>query len=157
MASQQLQSFHIFNMTTGAPITGAVIGPGGLEFEYYKNELGADLAKPVIFEQGGGAYAFEPAFITDHCINYVITVPAGTSPTRIYGFIRPEDYVSETIDTNVGTLLDHAEGKWTIFDSGPDANRMVVYDRAGSVLKKFDLFDASGNPTAINPYSREPV
>ena len=50
-------------------------------------------------------------------------------------------------------------GRWKIVtDSGdPDYQRMVFYDDVGGVLRKFDLFDANGNPTTVNPYERRPV
>lgn len=57
---------------------------------------------------------------------------------------------------DVERLLDHAEGRWKIFVTGPDANKMVIYDRLGAVLKKFDLEDSNGDPTSISPFDRIP-
>jgi hypothetical protein len=53
---------------------------------------------------------------------------------------------------------DEAFGKWEIFTSGPDANRLVLYRADGvTVLKKFDLTNALGAPSTINPFKRTPV
>lgn len=55
-------------------------------------------------------------------------------------------------------LKDIGIGKWQVFTSGGDANRLVLYRQDGStVLKKFDLKDAVGDPTYINPFARNPV
>ena len=55
-------------------------------------------------------------------------------------------------------LIKLQTGKWQIHVTGPDANRMVIYEEDGvTPLAKFDLFTANGQPTAVNPYIRVPV
>ena len=49
-------------------------------------------------------------------------------------------------------------GKWQIFTSGLDINRLVTYRADGvTILKKFNLFDSAGVPTSINPFRRDPI
>jgi hypothetical protein len=53
---------------------------------------------------------------------------------------------------------EHLTGKWEIFTSGPDENRLVLYRPDGStVLQKYNLHDKDGAPTSITPYRRTPV
>lgn len=60
--------------------------------------------------------------------------------------------------TRVVDLHDETLGKWQIFTTGPDANRLVLYRQDGvTVLKKFDLADSGGTSTVINPFRRTPV
>jgi len=41
-----------------------------------------------------------------------------------------------------------AEGRWAMFTSGPDANRLVLYDNDGvTPIQKWDLKDDTGTPT----------
>jgi hypothetical protein len=71
----------------------------------------------------------------------------------------------DTIDANTSTLaadvneiLEYHTGKWEIKVAGPDANRLILYKSDGvTVLKKFDLKNANGDPTFINPFQRIPV
>ena len=64
---------------------------------------------------------------------------------------------SAASEASVATLLDFAEGKFKIFTSGPDANRLVCYKINGDVLMKFDLQKADGTATYFNPFIRIPV
>jgi hypothetical protein len=65
---------------------------------------------------------------------------------------------STTLEPKIDELLQIQKGKWQIFTSGPDANRLVIFQADGvTVLKKFELFDANGVPTSINPFRRVPV
>ena len=60
--------------------------------------------------------------------------------------------------TRVVDLHDETLGKWQIFTTGPDANRLVLYRQDGTtVLKKFDLADSGGTATVVNPFRRTPV
>jgi hypothetical protein len=60
--------------------------------------------------------------------------------------------------TQLTDLVDYAQGKWEIKVTGPDANRLVLYRADGvTVLKKFDLANANGDATFINPFKRTPV
>lgn len=50
------------------------------------------------------------------------------------------------------------EGRWKIFTSGGDANRLVLYDTDGvTPLQKWDLKDIAGAPTTTAIYERVPV
>lgn len=67
-----------------------------------------------------------------------------------------------TVFTATVTLVEMAAeatmGKWQIFSSGADANRLVMYKADGvTVLKKFDLKDAVGDATVQNPFARLPL
>lgn len=67
---------------------------------------------------------------------------------------------NEEVDTftRVVDLQDETLGRWEVVTTGPDANRLVLYRQDGvTVLKKFNLQDASGSPTVINPFRRIPV
>jgi hypothetical protein len=57
----------------------------------------------------------------------------------------------------VNLLKKYEEGRWRIHISGPDANRMVLYDTDKvTPLLKFDLKDSGGAATFINPFERTP-
>lgn len=63
-----------------------------------------------------------------------------------------------TLSTKMDDVVDYHQGKWEIKTTGPDANRLILYRADGvTVLKKFDLADAAGNPTYISPFKRTPV
>ena len=124
-------------------------------FDTYKDDLGSDLAQPTITEIGGGAYKFTPNIISTptRCIVYVVNGGVTANPRRLARFVRPEDYFPDMLlDIN-----DVQFGRWKIFNSGGDANRMVLYRPDGSILKKFDLKDVGGASTVNNPFERNPV
>lgn len=63
-----------------------------------------------------------------------------------------------TLTTNVELLLKHTQGRWKIHTEGPDINRFVVYDEDDETpLFKWDLKDATGAATILNPLERVPV
>ncbi len=62
-----------------------------------------------------------------------------------------------TLDVKVSLLQEVALGKWKVEVSGPDANRLILYDTSDVVIQKFDLFDSAGDPTSIAFFSREPI
>lgn len=156
MASPTTEVFFVYDLTTGSPLTGAV---GSMSFSTYKDETGSNLSQPSIREIGGGAYGFDPVFASpSHGVVYVVSTGASGNPSHVARYARPEDYYTDTIYTTVRDLQQFQEGRWKIFTTGPEANRMLVYDVDGTtVLKRFTLRDASGNPTATNPYERVPV
>lgn len=142
MASPRLLVFFLYNATTGAPQTGQL---GSLSFTTYKKDDGTSISAPSITEIGGGAYAFNPFPIADisHGIVYVINCGSGVTTQYVAGYLRPEDYIQE--------------GKWSIITSGIDANKLIIYQPDGvTPLMKFDLYDSTGVPTTVNPYSRLP-
>jgi hypothetical protein len=62
------------------------------------------------------------------------------------------------IQTTINTLKKYEQGRWKIFTSGPDANRLVIYDTDGTTpLIKFDLKNSAGGATSIEPFERVPV
>lgn len=151
MASPKIEVFFLYSESTGDPLTGQVP-----TFFTYKDDLGANIAQPTISEIGGGAYKFTPVFADpDRGIVYVIESGAGAFPLFVSRFMRPEDW--NTDDISVVTKI--TEGRWKIHTSGPDANRLVIYDDDGiTPIKKFNLFAADGvTPTTTNPFERVPV
>jgi hypothetical protein len=63
-----------------------------------------------------------------------------------------------SILTVVQLLQKYEEGRWKIHITGPDANRLVLYDTDDvTPLLKFDLKDSGGAATFINPFERTPV
>lgn len=157
MSSSTDETFFVYNISDGTPLTG---GSSGMSFDTYKDEDGVNVSQPAIFEIGGGAYGFTPVF-SGKGIAYVLNTGTGGNPVRLNRYMRPEDYYPDgipAIAANVQNIKDFTEGKWKIFAAGPDANRMVFYDSDGTtVLKKFDLQDADGNPTVFSPFARIPV
>lgn len=62
------------------------------------------------------------------------------------------------IDTKVEKLVQIGTGRWKVFNSGPDANRLVLYAADGvTVLQKFNLFDQNGNPATLSVFERMPI
>ena len=60
--------------------------------------------------------------------------------------------------TVVNTLKKYEEGRWKIHITGPDANRLVLYDTDDvTPLLKFDLKDSGGAATFFNPFERVPT
>jgi hypothetical protein len=150
MSSPKIEVFFVYN-DAGEPLPG--LTP---TFDVYKSDLGVDLSQPTITEIGtSGAYKFTPNVTSDVTkgIAYVVNCGATAWPRRLARYIRPEDFAVDYLPD----LYAEAFGKWRIFTSGPDANRLIIYAVDGSVLKKFDLFDSGGAATSINPYSKEPV
>ncbi|NDD85136.1 hypothetical protein EBZ38_12805 [bacterium] len=161
MASPKIEVIFLYNEITGSPITGA-----SFTFETYKDNTGANITPPSITEIGGGAYSFTPSFTTDKGIVYVLRADtSGATPKRVSRYMRPEDWNTDnsdiptsTVNDAVSELISIAKGKWEIKTTGPDANRLILYDIDGvTVIKKFNLKDSSGNPTATAVFSREPV
>lgn len=143
--SPQIEVFFLYD-AAGTPLTGQA----GMTFSCYKDDLGSNLANPVISEIGGGAYKFTPVLSAGRGIVYVLNTN-GAYPARLAKFIRPEDYAPDE-------LLVIAKGKWEIATTGPDADRLIIYAEDGTtVLKKFDLFDSAGIATSQNVFKRTPV
>jgi hypothetical protein len=172
MASPKIEVVFIYDQN-GDPLPGLTIGSGGVEFASYKDDLGVNLSMPTITEIGGGAYKFTPVFPSNRGIVYVLKTGPTGNPKYVAKFMRPEDFNldnadvptssvvaggSTTLEPKIDELLQIQKGKWEIATAGPDANRLIIYEADGTtVLKKFDLLDVNGLPTAINPFKRIPV
>lgn len=160
MASPKIEAFALFNLTTGAPLTGQV---ASMSFLTYKDTSGADVVAPTVVEVGGGWYYFEPELPAnpDLGLVYVLDTGTGANPTKISRYIRPEDYTTDAIPAVQAVaerVRDFAEGKKEIATTGPDANRFIVYAADGTTpLKKYDLTDENGDPTSTDPYVQTPV
>jgi hypothetical protein len=144
MSSPKNFCFTVYDATTGAPKSGVA---GSMTFAVYKDSGGNNLTPPTITALGGGGYAFVPTFPTNAGIYFEINT--GNVPIYITGYLRPEDFNVDSIPdilVDTGALRDDTEGSWIIQTTGPDANRMVIYDRNGNVLRKFDLKHADGTP-----------
>lgn len=68
------------------------------------------------------------------------------------------------VDAVQVTAFDDADiyrnvtGRWKIHSSGPDANRLVVYDDDGvTPLRKYDLKDIDGNAAFRSVFERTPT
>jgi hypothetical protein len=147
MASPKIVVFALFSASSGSPLPGQTPG-----FLTYKDEAGTDITMPTISEVGGGLYKFTPNFTTNHGAGFMIDAGASSSQRYLYGYLRPEDYYVD----NLQDLYDVEFGKWEVVTTGPDANKMVLYRPDDTVLKKFDLTDAAGNPTFSSPFKRTP-
>lgn len=149
MASPKIEVLVFYSASTGAPLTG--LTP---TFTSYTDTSGTPVAQPTISEVGGGAYKFTPTITSSQGLIYVIDAGATAAPRYVSRYIRYSDW---SLD-EVLTLLQYETGRWKIFTTGPDANRMVFYEDDGvTVLKKFDLFDSSGSPAVTAVLERDPV
>lgn len=148
MSSPKNFVFFLYDASTGAPLAGQTP-----TFSTYKDTTGANVSQPSITDLGGGAYSFVPVFPTDRGLAFVVN-GGSASPPYQGGFLRPEDY-----NVDILTLLQkYEEGRWKIFTTGADVNRLVIYDTDGTTpLIKFDLKDAAGSPTFVNPFERVKV
>lgn len=148
MASPKIEVLFFYD-NAGAPLTGLTV-----TFDTYKDDLGSNLAQPTITEIGGGAYKFTPVLNPARGIVYIVNGGATANPRRQSRFCRPEDYAVDLLQD----MSDMDFGKWEIKTTGPDANRMLTYRPDGvTILKRFNLFDAAGVPTSINPFRRDPI
>lgn len=164
MSSPKIITFFVFDGANN-PQLGATP-----TFETYKDNTGANLAQPTIFEMGGGAYYFTPIFPSNKGIAFLIDT--GHNPPKLNGYARPEDYNIDNITAGGGAsqasvdavqatvdlLLKIETNKWAIISTGPDSNRLVIYDNDGTTpLYKFDLKDSNNVATTINPFAKIPV
>lgn len=67
--------------------------------------------------------------------------------------------VSNSFGEAIGSILDDTDilrdvhqGDWKIV-----SNQMIFYDRSGSELMRFNLYDSSGNPSSDEVFEREKV
>lgn len=159
MASPQIEAIVFYDAITGLPLAG--LTP---TFHVYEKDDGTDLSgsAPSITAIGRGAYKFTPTFADPtHGILYVIDGGSTAAPRYAYRLMRPEDWngdVIPSIKTDTQRIKVHSEGRWKMFTSGGDANRIVLYDTDGStIVQKWNLLDSGGSPTTTSIYERVPV
>lgn len=105
MASPRTQVFALYDSGTGAIITNATIAnPAGVHFTTYKDSLGNAVATPDISNLGDGLYGFTPNFPVNPDLGVLFVIETKQSPAYYAGYIRPEDYATEELTTDVGTL-----------------------------------------------------
>jgi len=147
---------NVYDGTTDAPYAGVA---GSLSFVAYVDDTGTPVTPPAITKVANGIFIFTPVF-SGHGIYYIVST--GQAPLYLAGYVRPEDTASadsvSTILSTVQQMQKAEQGKWAIVTSGPDANRLVIFDTDGTTpLLKFNLFDAAGSPTVASIFSRVPV
>lgn len=134
--------------SSGVPVTGVVVASVTATIEKSDGTVVAlTLTGPDWTELTTGAFAGAG--------KYTLVLP--TSTTSLAGPLTyavavggADIYVglvkvvaSESVD-----LRRLMEGRWKIYDTGPDINRLVLYSSDGStVLQKWDLKNASGGAT----------
>jgi len=150
---------------TGAPVTGILFG--AVAATVWKNDgTTVDLILTALdwTEVTGGAFAGSGTYILtlpgsslDQVGRVMYGIKVGTNDPYIGAMKVIANEEAET-KVEVDTLLGIGLGKWTIAVTGADANRLILYAQDGvTVIKKFSLKDAAGDPTFINPFSREPI
>ena len=104
-------------------------------------------ATATIYEIGGGCYGDQITF-TDDWIGSIKWDTGGGTP--VYAV---EDYNYYENNPTIDELGHEISGKWEIV-----SNQMIFY-KADNVteVSRFNLFDASGNPSMVNVYKRERV
>jgi hypothetical protein len=148
----------------GAPITGIVFGSVSVSVR------SADAGALVTYAPTTGQWApvDTGAFAGTGVYNLVIpssvayaegsvTYAVGVSGARTYiGAVKGVTYIES--DTYV-RMRELQEGRWKIWTSGADANRLVLYAGDGvTAIQKWDLKDSSGTATAgVNVFERVPV
>jgi len=86
--------------------------------------------------------------LSDTALYNRIGAPAGASVSADIAAVK----------TDTSSLIVVSVGKWTIFKTGPDANRLILYELDGvTVHKKFDLKDDTGAPSTTTVYERDPL
>ncbi|CAB4127335.1 hypothetical protein UFOVP75_145 [uncultured Caudovirales phage] len=72
--------------------------------------------------------------------------------------IAQADARVQSLTDTVNTLFTLQNGRWKIFSSGPDINRMVIFANDNvTPIAKFDLKDVSGAATFTSVFERIPV
>lgn len=113
-----------------------------------------------------GANFFEMSAVNAQGMYHILL---GTGNTNVLGpmqiILNPTAAAFETSRVAVvvedlgflATIKKVVANKMKIFVTGPDANKMVVYeDDEATVFKKFSLKDSGGAPTSTNPFERDP-
>lgn len=112
----------------------------------------------------GASIAADVAAVKSDTTTLTTRIPGTVQPQTGDSYARLGAPVGASISADIANaqtflqrLKDWNEGKWVIVTSGPDVNKIVFYKPDGvTVLAKFSLFDANGNPTTVNPFTRTP-
>lgn len=128
---------------------------------------------PTVTEVGGGHYKFSVDWDTtpesSSALGHIsVVIDAGATITEnseryITARINSkDDFAIEiaaltvslaNITTKTDSLFEVATGKWEVA-----SNQLHIYESDGTTLvKTFNLFDASGSPTSTLPARREPI
>jgi hypothetical protein len=105
-----------------------------------------------------GEYKF--TFLATVDISFVVDGGAALPATDRYqrGVIGPDDDLLAAIKADTQRIKVLKEGRWKMFSTGPDANRVVQYDTDNSTpIQKWDLRDILGSPTITSITERIPV
>lgn len=165
-------NFVVFAKTAGgsptnaAPATVTAIGYGLYKFTYVAAE---DVAFVV---DGGAGVAAADRYVRgvlspadtrlDVAISTVASDVAGLATQAgldaVNGNVAILDARVQTQQDAINRLTSFTEGRWKIYTTGADANRIVYFSQDGTtVLAKFDLKDVSGNATYKSAFERVPV
>jgi hypothetical protein len=88
-------------------------------------------------------------------IDTKLGTPAGASVSADIAAVQTD---IDTANTDVTLVKKYLQGTWYIYTTGPDANRLVIFDDDGiTPLIKFDLKDSVGSATTTNPFRRVKV
>lgn len=123
------------------------------------------------FFQTGTYDLIVPSSYTDQVGPFVVAVVAGGANPAIgafkiianengdiYSAVSTVQTTTNAISSIVTLLQKVEQNHWKIVTTGPDANKLVIYDNDGvTPLLKFALFDGAGNSTFINPFERVPT
>lgn len=144
---------------TGDPTAGTGLTPTFLEYRDIESLTDLSGSAPTIVEVGNGHYKFSMDWDT---------VPESTGPSNSIAIVIDADagigsaqerYITARINrtdnfgSQVSSLFQIETGKWEVV-----SNQLKIYESDGlTLIKTFNLFDATGNPTSTIPARREPV
>jgi len=116
-----------------------------------------------------GVYTVQIAGANMNVVGMLVYV-IGVSGSAAKAFVGTGKIIAadwDSIDATMSSRADQvtatqlrrlAEGRWKIWTTGPDINRLVMYSADGSsVLQKWNLFDNLGIATVTNIFERVPV
>ena len=91
-------------------------------------------------------------------LSHSIAGSTGKALTDINSTILTISTDTGTVKTIIELLQKYEQGRWKVHSTGPDANRLVIYDTdTVTPLIKFDLKNAAGAATSTDPFERVKV
>lgn len=149
------KSFDLSDVASPPVITELVsAGAGGTYYFDYAPTF------DIVYEIDGGASVAEVTirYQSDTIGPADTWVDEPTSQVASDVWTDSNGYADGTRGAALTRLAHIEEGRWKIFTTGGDANRLVLYDADGStVLQKWDLKDSAGAPTSTTVFERIPV